>query len=151
MPCLLTFPRSSFTTMRKRFTTKICKNWDTKVTMQSLRSTRLWSKAHKVPRTLRHFFRESLLWKQLKGILVVNSRLDVGGRLLTNYLKEILSFRHLDLKNSDRLIKQIKEDLGFVSSSLIDDMRCKKGTFLKHFILPDDELKKKGYAVDILD
>jgi actin-related protein 6 len=77
--------------------------------------------------------------------------LDVGGRLLTNYLNEILSFRHLDLKNSDRLIKQIKEDLGFVSSSLIDDMRCKKGTFLKHFILPDDELKKKGYAVDILD
>ena len=30
-------------------------------------------------------------------------------------------------------------------------MRCKKSTFLKHFILPDDELKKKGYAVDILD
>ena len=27
------------------------------------------------------------------------------------YLKEILSFRHLDLKNSDRLIKQIKEEL----------------------------------------
>ena len=33
----------------------------------------------------------------------------------------------------------------------MEDMRCKKGHFLKHFILPDDELKKKGYAVDILD
>ncbi len=65
-------------------------------------------------------------------------RLDVGGRLLTNYLKQILSFRHLDLKNSDRLIKQIKEDLCFVSRNLMEDMRCKKGTFLKHFILPDD-------------
>ena len=57
----------------------------------------------------------------------------------------------MDLKNSDRLIKQIKEDLCFVSSNLMEDMRCKKGKFLKHFILPDDELKKKGYAVDILD
>lgn len=35
-------------------------------------------------------------------------RLDIGGKLLTNYLKDVLSFRHLDLKNSDRLIKQIK-------------------------------------------
>jgi len=33
----------------------------------------------------------------------------------------------------------------------MEDMRCKKGHFLKHFILPDDELKKKGYAVDMLD
>lgn len=65
-------------------------------------------------------------------------RLDVGGRLLTNYLKEILSFRHLDLKNSDRLIKQIKEDLGFVSQSLMQDMRCKRGSFLKHFVMPDE-------------
>lgn len=65
-------------------------------------------------------------------------RLDVGGKLLTNYLKEILSFRHLDLKNSDRLIKQIKEDLCFVSQNLMQDMRCKRGSFLKHFVMPDD-------------
>ena len=57
---------------------------------------------------------------------------------MTNYLKEILSFRHLDLKNSDRLIKQIKEDLCFVSQNLMQDMRCKRGTFLKHFLMPDD-------------
>ncbi len=78
-------------------------------------------------------------------------RLDVGGKILTNYLKEILSFRHLDLKNSDRLIKQIKEDLCFVSQNLMQDMRCKKGHFLKHFVMPDEDLKKKGYAVDIID
>lgn len=65
-------------------------------------------------------------------------RLDVGGKLMTNYLKEILSFRHLDLKNSDRLIKQIKEDLCFVSQNLMQDMRCKRNTFLKHFVMPDD-------------
>ena len=75
----------------------------------------------------------------------------MGGKLLTNYLKEILSFRHLDLKNSDRLIKQIKEDMCFVSKNLMEDMRCKKGKYLKHFVLPDEDLKKKGYAVDIID
>lgn len=73
-----------------------------------------------------------------KPIKKAIKRLDVGGRLLTNYLKEILSFRHLDLKNSDRLIKQIKEDMCFVSKNLMEDMRCKKGQFLKHFVLPDE-------------
>ncbi len=70
---------------------------------------------------------------------------------MTNYLKEVLSFRHLDLKNCDMLIKQIKEDLCFISQDPNSDMRCKRGTFLKHFILPDEDLKKKGYPVDVLD
>lgn len=65
-------------------------------------------------------------------------KMDVGGKLLTNWLKEILSFRHLDLKDSDMLIKQIKEDMCFVTNSLIADMRTKKGTYSKHFILPDE-------------
>ena len=39
----------------------------------------------------------------------------------------------------------------FVSKDLMSDMRCPKGSFLKHFILPDDELKKKGYSVNVLD
>ena len=33
----------------------------------------------------------------------------------------------------------------------MQDMRCKKGNYLKHFVLPDEELKKKGYAADIID
>jgi|JI6StandDraft_1071083.scaffolds.fasta_scaffold04917_4 actin-related protein 6 len=77
--------------------------------------------------------------------------MDVGGKLLTNWLKELLSFRHLDLKDSDILIKQIKEDMCFVTDSLIVDMRAKKGTYSKHFILPDEELMKRGYASDTWD
>jgi hypothetical protein len=49
-----------------------------------------------------------------------------------------LSFRHLDLKNSDVLIRQIKEDLCYVSDAFVNDMRLKKGTISKHFILPDE-------------
>lgn len=39
----------------------------------------------------------------------------------------------------------------FVSKNLMQDMRCPRNTFLKHFVMPDDELKKKGYAVNVLD
>ncbi len=39
----------------------------------------------------------------------------------------------------------------FVSQSLMEDMRTPKGKYLKHFILPDEDLKKKGYAVEKLD
>lgn len=84
------------------------------------------------------FFEGKPVKQAIKRFIFDLLRLDVGGKLLTNYLKEILSFRHLDLKNSDRLIKQIKEDVCFVSQNLMQDMRCKKGEFLKHFILPDE-------------
>ena len=39
----------------------------------------------------------------------------------------------------------------FVSKNLVDDMRCPRNTFLKHFVMPDEDLKKKGYTVDVLD
>ena len=39
----------------------------------------------------------------------------------------------------------------FVSKNLVNDMRCPRNTFLKHFVMPDEDLKKKGYAVDMLD
>ena len=38
-----------------------------------------------------------------------------------------------------------------MSQNLMQDMRCKKGHFLKHFVMPDEDLKKKGYAVDVID
>lgn len=75
----------------------------------------------------------------------------MGGKLLTNWLKETLSFRHLDLKNSDLLINQIKEDMCFVTHNFMEDMRAKKGAQAKHFILPDEELMKRGYASDTWD
>ena len=52
-------------------------------------------------------------------------RLEVGGKLLTNYLKGITSFRHLDLKNEYRLINQVKEELCFTSLDFKIDMKQK--------------------------
>lgn len=75
-------------------------------------------------------------------------KINVGGKLLANWLKEMLSFRHLDLKNSDQLIRQIKEEMCYVSMQFDQDMKGKRSTLAKHFVLPDQELGQRGYAAD---
>jgi actin-related protein 6 len=49
-------------------------------------------------------------------------RLDVGGKLLTNHLKELVSFRHWDMTESTHVINQIKERCCFVSRDFARDL-----------------------------
>ncbi|KAI4096649.1 MAG: hypothetical protein LQ344_000789 [Seirophora lacunosa] len=49
-------------------------------------------------------------------------RLDIGGRLLTNYLKEILSIRHYNLINEEHLVNEAKEKTCFVSNDFKNDL-----------------------------
>lgn len=49
-------------------------------------------------------------------------RLDIGGRLLTNYLKEILSIRHYNLINEEHLVNEAKEKTCFVSNEFRTDL-----------------------------
>lgn len=49
-------------------------------------------------------------------------RLDIGGRLLTNYLKEILSIRHYNLINEEHLVNEAKEKICFVSNDFKYDL-----------------------------
>lgn len=51
-------------------------------------------------------------------------RLEVGGKLLTNYLKEIVSFRFLNMKNEYRTINQMKEEMCFLSENFPTDMKA---------------------------
>ena len=44
-------------------------------------------------------------------------RLDVGGKALTNYLKELLSFRQYNLMDDSWLVNRVKERLCFVAQS----------------------------------
>ncbi|KAL4468897.1 hypothetical protein ABPG72_009167 [Tetrahymena utriculariae] len=78
-------------------------------------------------------------------------RLDVGGKLLTNHLKEIITCRYIQLKNEIRMVSQIKEDMCFVSQNFQKDIKLRKGSHTKYFILPDYETGKKGFAVDFYD
>lgn len=49
-------------------------------------------------------------------------RVDIGGKLLTNYLKEIVSYRQWNMLDEFKLMDQVKEDLCFVTMDFNYDM-----------------------------
>jgi actin-related protein 6 len=52
-------------------------------------------------------------------------KIDIGGKLLTNYLKERISFRHIDLSHEYKMVTDIKENMCFVSTNFNEDMKKK--------------------------
>jgi actin-related protein 6 len=56
-------------------------------------------------------------------------RLQVGGKLLTNYLARLLSLRHFDMRNDTYIVNEMKEKACFVSLDFNADLeKCWKGT-----------------------
>lgn len=50
------------------------------------------------------------------------TRIDVGGKLLTNLLMETLSHKDVNLRGENYIVNQIKEGLSFVSSDFKHDL-----------------------------
>ena len=86
-------------------------------------------------------------------------RLDVGGKFLTNYLKELVSIRHYNMVDESHLINEIKESVCFVSQDFKRDLeRVWKGTseprkapgkdeqeIIVDYVLPDYSSHKSGH------
>jgi len=77
-------------------------------------------------------------------------RIDVGGKLLTNYLKEIISFRYYNMMEETYIINTIKERLCFVSEDFARDLRITKlrglgNTIKREYVLPDYSNSLLGY------
>lgn len=77
-------------------------------------------------------------------------RVEVGGKVLTNHLKEIISYRHLNVMDESYVVNQIKEDVCFVSQNFADDMRVhtdakKRAEVTVEYMLPDFTTVKRGY------
>ncbi|KAL5009609.1 hypothetical protein ScPMuIL_011914 [Solemya velum] len=84
-------------------------------------------------------------------ILEAIRRVNVGGKLLTNHLKEIISYRQLMVMDETYVINQLKEDVCCVSLHFNKDMETtrKKGvqnTIVRDYVLPDYTHIKRGYA-----
>jgi actin-related protein 6 len=47
----------------------------------------------------------------------------VGGKHLTNYLKEVISYRQLMVMDETYVMNQVKEDVCFVSTNFENDMK----------------------------
>jgi actin-related protein 6 len=77
-------------------------------------------------------------------------RLNVGGKVMTNYLKEIVSFRHFNMMDQTFLMSVIKERLCFVSQDIEEDLKkCKprKSELRKHYVLPDQTSSILGFVL----
>ncbi|ESQ29853.1 hypothetical protein EUTSA_v10011531mg [Eutrema salsugineum] len=78
-------------------------------------------------------------------------RIDLGGKALTNYLKELVSYRSVNVMDQTFLMDDAKEKLCFVSLDLHRDLRLARdrrhGNPIKStYVLPDGVTHTKGYV-----
>ncbi|KAI5123138.1 hypothetical protein M0805_000841 [Coniferiporia weirii] len=73
-----------------------------------------------------------IMWKSVR-------RVDVGGKLLTNHLKELLSYRQYDLMGETYITNDVKERCCYVSTNYKKDMelaRSKQAEIVQEYVLP---------------
>lgn len=78
-------------------------------------------------------------------------RINVGGKLLTNHLKEIISYRQLHVMDETHVINQVKEDVCYVSQEFYKDMEMaqqkgEENSVMRDYVLPDFSSIKKGFC-----
>ncbi|CAI6340155.1 unnamed protein product [Periconia digitata] len=87
-------------------------------------------------------------------------RLTVGGKLLTNYLKELSSLRHYNMMEETYLLNEIKEAVSFIVPSYqqfekhleqtwkgrVGDKRAVDPSIVLDYVLPDYEHSIHGHA-----
>ncbi|CAA7027404.1 unnamed protein product [Microthlaspi erraticum] len=80
-------------------------------------------------------------------------RIDLGGKAFTNYLKELVSYRSINVMDQTFLMDDAKEKLCFVSLDLNRDLRLarerRNANLIKStYVLPDGVTHTKGYVKD---
>ena len=90
-----------------------------------------------------------------RGKVVVEGvvRIDVGGKLLTNHLKEIVSYRQLHVMDETFVMNQVKEDVCYVSLDFNTDMettRKKSNSIRCEYVLPNFSDRKRGYIKEYI-
>ncbi|ORX56874.1 actin-related protein 6 [Hesseltinella vesiculosa] len=77
-------------------------------------------------------------------------RVNVGGKLLTNQLKETVSFRHYDMMEETYIINNVKETCCFVSQDALVDLATSRlppdgNPILQEYVLPDFTNTTRGH------
>ncbi|KAH1008210.1 actin-related protein 6 [Dendroctonus ponderosae] len=84
--------------------------------------------------------------KFLRGV----RRVNVGGKLLTNHLKDIISYRQYNVMEETYVINQVKEDTGYVCADVKKELAEASKPFgsnsiVKNYVLPDFNVIRRGY------
>lgn len=53
-------------------------------------------------------------------------RMDLGGKALTNYLKELVSYRSVNVMDESFIMDDVKEKLCFVSTDMARDLKISR-------------------------
>ncbi|CAH2002584.1 unnamed protein product [Acanthoscelides obtectus] len=87
--------------------------------------------------------------KYLSGV----RRLNVGGKLLTNHLKDIISYRQYNVMEETYVINQVKEDSCYVAQDVKKELSIavKSGAennIVRNYVLPDFNNIRRGYILE---
>lgn len=75
-------------------------------------------------------------------------RVDVGGKVLTNVLKEAVSFRHWNMMQEVALVRDVMEQVCRVSPDFARDIRGAPGAVPpQHYLLPDYSTSATGHVL----
>lgn len=83
-------------------------------------------------------------WKG-KPILVGIRRINVGGKLLTNHLKEIISFRYWNMMDETHLVNEVKEACCYVSNNFWEDLDVCKYVSTSVYVLVSEHPCESRY------
>jgi len=73
-------------------------------------------------------------------------RLDVGGKLLTNHLKEVISYRQLHVLDETYVMNGCKEDCCYVAKDFDAEMvKAKNNLVARDYVLPDFTAIRRGF------
>ncbi|KJE91257.1 hypothetical protein, variant 2 [Capsaspora owczarzaki ATCC 30864] len=79
------------------------------------------------------------------------TRIDVGGKVLTNYLKDVLSYRQINLMEETHVVNEMKEKACYVATDLQHELekakqRPSSNTISVDYVLPDYTTIMKGFV-----
>ncbi|KAJ3875287.1 actin-related protein Arp6 [Lentinula edodes] len=79
-------------------------------------------------------------------------RLDVGGKLLTNQLKELVSFRQWNMMEETYIMNHVKECCCYVSTDFKKDIETMRfdldNPIVQKYVLPDMSTSRKGRLIE---
>lgn len=94
-----------------------------------------------------YVYNEKLGYQLIKSAV---RRIDIGGKALTNHLKEIISYRQMNVMDETYVINQCKEDVCFVALDFEEKLKecekSKQNKIARDYILPDYTNVRRGYV-----
>lgn len=91
---------------------------------------------------------------QNKAVTTAAKRINLGGKALTNYLKELVSYRAWNVMDETYTMEDVKEKLCFVSLDIERDLNIarvkgKSNALRREYVLPDGVKHKRGFVKEL--